>query len=233
MRQSVIRIRHLASALANRRRLLQRASTVLIMISGLTLFQLTPAVIWPASAASPLNVFVGYMDTHTVPFSSKQPKPWPYQNPSSFIGTPCPSYPNTTKCWDAAAVRLVNPGGTRVTGVHVVVIVGSKTYSLWGSKLTVRANGMLVLTETGSSPNSENFDLSDAPPNSYNGGNKASCVNSGAIPKVRVTIGGSTTTYRDKGQVLNTGGVDGRHCLNGNFVSKSLDESHPWVQIGS
>ena len=232
MRPSVTGERHVASVRASRRRLLQRGSAALMIISGLMFSQFVPGVIGAASAAPRLNVFVGYMDTHSVGFSSKQPKPWPYTNSSSFIGTPCPNYPNTTKCWDAAAVRLVNPGSTKVTGVVVVVVVGSKTYNLWGSNRTVRANSMKVFTETGSSPNSENFDLSDQPPNSYNGGNPTSCANSGAIPHVRVTIGSSTTTYLDNGQVLNTGGVDARHCLNGQFTSKNLDESHPWVQIG-
>jgi hypothetical protein len=37
-------------------------------------------------------------------------------------------------------------------------VTGTKTYGLWGSNLTVKADGMLVLTETGSSQNSEDFD---------------------------------------------------------------------------
>ena len=57
--------------------------------------------------------------------------------------------------------------------------------------------------------------------------------NSGAIPNVRITIAGTTTTYLDSGQVLNGGGVDNGHCLNGKFVSGRMDESHPWSQIGS
>ena len=73
-----------------------------------------PALTGTASAASPLNVFVGYFDTHTVPFSSNQPNPWPYKDPSSFVGTPCPNYPNDTTCWDASALRLDNPGSTDV-----------------------------------------------------------------------------------------------------------------------
>ncbi|HEV2257826.1 MAG TPA: fibronectin type III domain-containing protein, partial [Streptosporangiaceae bacterium] len=203
------------------------------MVLGLSLAPLAPMLASPASAASPLSVFVGYMDTHTVGFSSNQPSPWPFTNSSSFDGTPCPGYPNDTSCWDASAVRLDNPGSTDVTGVQAVVTMGSKTYALWGSNLTVKAGGMLVLTETGSSPNSENFDGSDFPPNSYNGGNPASCANSGAIPQVKVTIAGTTTTYLDNGQVLNTAGVDGGHCVNGQFVSGRVDESHPWVQIGA
>ena len=216
-----------------RRVLLRRTAAFAAVILGLSLAQLAPVLVSPASAASPLNVFVGYMDTHTVGFSSNQPNPWPYTNPSSFDGTPCPGYPNDTTCWDASAVRLDNPGSTDVTGVQVVVTMGSSTYALWGSNLTVKAGGMLVLTETGSSQNSTNFDGSDFPPNAYNGGNQASCVDSGAIPNVKVTIAGTATTYLDNGQVLNGGGVDSGHCLNGQFVSGRMDESHPWVQIGA
>lgn len=201
-------------------------------VLALSLLQLTgPA--GHALAATPLNVFVGYMDTHAVPSSPNQPNPWPYSDPTSFVGTPCPNYPNSTTCWDDGAVRLDNPGSTNVSGMQVVVVIGSKTYSLWGSNLTVKANGMLVLTETGTQPNSANFDGSDFPPNAYNGGNTASCANSGAIPDVKITIAGVTTTYLDSGQVLNGGGVDSGHCLNGTFVSGRMDESHPWVQIGS
>jgi fibronectin type 3 domain-containing protein len=205
----------------------------LVMLIGLSFLLVAPLETSPAAAASPLNVFVGYFDTHSVPFSSNQPNPWPYTDPSSFDGTPCRNYPNDTTCWDAGAIRLDNPGSTDVTGVKVAVTIGSKTYALWGASQTVKAHGMLVLTETGSSQNSENFDGSDEPPNSYNGGNTASCVDSGAIPNVQVTIAGATTSYLDTGQVLNTAGVDIAHCLNGKFVSGRMDESHPWVQIGT
>ncbi|EWT02522.1 autotransporter adhesin, partial [Intrasporangium oryzae NRRL B-24470] len=201
------------------------AVVVLLLESAVT-------VIAPAAAATPLDVFVGYMDTHSVASSTKQPKPWPYTDPTSYIGSPCPAYPNSTTCWDAAALRLDNPGSVDVTGVHPVVKIGSSTYNLWGTNLTVKAHGTLVLTETGAQ-NSTNFDATDFAPNAYNGGNTASCVNSGAIPDVQITFGGSTTSYLDSGQVLNGGGVDSGHCVNGSFVSGRLDESHPWVQIGT
>ena len=118
---------------------LRRVRTVLIIALGLSLSSLVPGLTGIASAASPLNVFVGYFDTHTVPFSSNQPNPWPYKDPSSFVGTPCPNYPNDTTCWDASALRLDNPGSTDVTGVSASVVIGTKTYALWGSNLTVKA----------------------------------------------------------------------------------------------
>jgi hypothetical protein len=221
---------HVPAVLASRwgRRSL---SVAVLTVFGLLFAQFGPGLIGLATASQPLQVYVGYMDTHSKAFSSSQPNPWPYKDSSSFIGSPCPNYPNATNCWDAATVRLVNPTGSKVTKVKVEVIITSHTYSLWGSSDTVQAHGQLVLTETGKQ-NSENFDLSDFAPNAYNGGNKASCKNDGAIPEVKLTVGGTTTTYKDKGQILNTRGADGGHCVNGKFVSTRVDESHPWVKIG-
>ena len=210
---------------------LRQASTLMAGVLGLTFLIFIPLGSGPASAASSLNVFVGYFDTHSAPSSANQPKPWPYKNPASFVGTPCPNYPHDRACWDAGAIRLDNPTNASITKVKVVVTVGSKTYALWGSSRAVKAHGTLVLTETGSSKNSENFDLSDFSPNSYNGGRPTSCKNSGAIPHVLVTVGSAKTTYIDGGQVLNTKGVDISHCLNGKFVSGRMDESHPWVKL--
>jgi hypothetical protein len=230
MRRSENSTRRHAAAPLSRRWRLRWLSAIFLTLFGLGFAQFGPGLLGLATASSPLKVYVGYMDTHSKAFSSSQPNPWPYKDSSSFIGSPCPNYPNATNCWDAAAIRLVNTSGSKVTHVKVEVIITSHTYSLWGSSDTVQANGELVLTETGKQ-NSENFDLSDFAPNAYNGGNKASCKNDGAIPKVKVTIGGSTFTYKDTGQVLNTRGADGGHCVNGSFVSTRVDESHLWVKI--
>lgn len=184
-----------------------------------------------ADGATPLNIFVGYMDTHATVSSPNQPNPWPYTDRSSFVGSPCPTYPSKT-CWDTSAIRLDNPGSTAITGVHPSVVIGSRTYDLWGSNLTVKAHGMLVLTETGVQ-NSNRFNGSDLSPNSYKGGRVASCALSRVIPVVQIVIAGVTSHYLDFAQVLSGGGVDNGHCLNGSFVLRRMDESHPWVQIGS
>ena len=210
-----------------------RRSVVMVVTAVVALtVQSALVMVTTAHSATPLNVFVGYMDTHTLPSSSKQPSPWPLTDPTSYIGSPCAKFPNSTTCWDASALRLDNPGSVDISGVHPVVTIGSRTYNLWGTNLTVKAHGTLILTETGGQ-NSENFDGSDFSPNDYNGGNSASCVNSGAIPNVQITIAGSSTEYLDSGQVLNGGGADSGHCLNGTFVSSRMDESHPWVQVGT
>lgn len=183
-----------------------------------------------ASTGPRLKVYVGYMDTHTVPSSRRQPDPWPYRQPRHFVGSPCAHYGTSIHCWDASAVRLDNRG-PRPVRVHVSVLIGRRVYDLWGRRV-IRAGERLVLTETGDR-DSQNFDGSDFPPNDYDGGYQASCKNSGAIPKVRVRIGRTTRVYRDGDQVLNTGGVDAGHCLHGQFVAQRRDESHPWALIRS
>ena len=37
--------------------------------------------------------------------------------------------------------------------------------------------------------------------------------------------------YRDRGQVLNTGGVDAGHCVDGHYVEDRHDESHGWTLV--
>ena len=186
---------------------------------------LTPA---DASTAPRLRVYVGYMDTHTAATSRRQPRPWPYRKPRHFVGSPCPHYKTSIRCWDASAVRLDNHG-TRPLRVHVTVFIGQHVYDLWGRRL-LPAGERLVLTETGPR-NSQNFDGSDFAPNDYDGGYRASCKNSGAVPRVRVRIGRTTRVYRDSEQVLNTGGVDAGHCTHGHYVAARRDESHPWTRV--
>ena len=191
---------------------------------------LGPALLAPADASPRpgLKIYVGYMDTHTKAWSRRQPDPWPLHRPLSFVGSPCPHFGTSHFCWDAAAVRIDNRTG-RPVRVHVTVVVGKHVYDLWG-RHRIKAGQRLVLTETGQR-NSENFDLSDFAPNDYAGGNQASCVSSGAIPKIRVRVGRATRVYRDRSQVLNTGGVDAGHCVDGHFVEDRRDESHPWTLV--
>jgi hypothetical protein len=199
----------------------------LVLVLGCVLGAL---VLAPADASTGprLKVYVGYMDTHTMPMSRRQPHPWPYRQPRHFVGSPCAHYGTSIQCWDASAVRLDNRG-PRPVRVHVTVLIGRRVYDLWGRRV-VRAGKRLVLTETGAR-NSQNFDGSDFPPNDYDGGNRASCENSGAIPRVRVQIGRATRVYRDRDQVLNTGGVDAGHCRHGHYVAQRRDESRPWSLI--
>ena len=54
----------LSSENRKRRPALRRVRTVLIIALGLSLSSLVPALTGTASAASPLNVFVGYFDIY-------------------------------------------------------------------------------------------------------------------------------------------------------------------------
>src|SRR5690349_15740080 len=75
--------------------------TLLATLAGAGAFALRAT---SASADSGLQVYVGYMDTHGSPVPSpNSPSPWPYTDPSSFIGTPCPQWPSSSAynvCWD-------------------------------------------------------------------------------------------------------------------------------------
>ena len=57
------------------RQVLWRVRAILVMALGLSLAQLIPALTSTVSAASPLNIFVGYFDTHTVPFTLEPAEP--------------------------------------------------------------------------------------------------------------------------------------------------------------
>ena len=208
--------------------------TVIAGAAALVAFGITGWLRSPAAAAGTLSVYAAYADTHSVAISPNMPNPWPNSPSTSpeWRGAYCSTWPSSAdynKCWDGAAIELVN-GTSADMSVTVKVVVGNAaathTYSLWGT-FTVKAGDFTVLTETAFT----NMDTSDTAPNSYNGGGTASCVNSGAIPQVYVTANGVTTQYSDPSQVLNTGGVDKRHCVNGAFVSSGKDESIPWTQI--
>jgi hypothetical protein len=73
--------------------------------------QSTLAVVAPTAAAKPLNVFVGNLDTPTVPYSPQQPSPWSLTDPSRCVGSPRPNFPNDTICWYADSGRILNGGG--------------------------------------------------------------------------------------------------------------------------
>src|SRR6478609_5661398 len=81
-----------------RHRWMVRSAVAAVAGVAALILQSVLAVLAPADAATPLNVFVGYMDTHSVASSANQPKPWPYTDPTSYVGSPCPAYPNSTTC---------------------------------------------------------------------------------------------------------------------------------------
>ncbi|HEU5309319.1 MAG TPA: PKD domain-containing protein, partial [Acidimicrobiia bacterium] len=172
------------------------------MLAGLALV--------PADAATPptVGVSVAYADTHHGS-GGQFPSPWMQSPGITFVGT--------AQRWDAGAIRVDNASSSPLTGVTVTVDIGRKHFALWPAGLTIPAQGGLILTET----KSGNFDTSEL-------SSPGSCTTpSSVVPLVNVTVGGSTTTYRDSGQVLNTGGVDREKC------PAITDESHQWQSLAA
>ena len=212
---------------AARAGVLLRIGTLLAMVAGLVV----GTAAW-ADAATGLDVYVGYMDTHTVATSSQQPNPWPYTDASRYVGTPCPSFGSTNACWDASALRLVNNGSADVTGVHVVVTMGTHRLRPVGQphragERRPGAHRDRVVAELGElrrlGLRTQRLQRRPAVLVHQLGGQ------AGGDRDHR----GHHHAYSDSGQVLNAGGVDGGHCVDGVFVAGRLDESHPWVMIGT
>jgi len=146
------------------------------------------------STPTPLSVYVGYADDLRAAGASVFPYPWQ--------GAPNVTY--TGACCDNGAVRIDNNTTAPITVGDVSVDIGAGNHVDLGTNLTVPARSILIATAN---------DTSDY----------AGCgPNNGVIPKVYVTTGGSTQTYNDTQQVLNTQGFD-MACVG--------NESHPWVNV--
>jgi hypothetical protein len=129
--------------------------------------------------------------------------------------------------YDGAAIRLVNTGSRTLDVSHASVKVGSCTFNPWpGLNAKVPGGHQLILTQTGGkspchllpSSSRENFDVSQT---------GHSCTkNDGLIPVVHLTVSGTTLTYRDTKQVMNTGGVN-----PGAKVCGRKDETRDWAAL--
>lgn len=156
--------------------------------------------------SSPLSVYVGYADGLRAGGSAF---PFPWNGSSNLVFDGC------SGCtFDGGALRFDNTGDTPIHLDKVTVDIGSHVSDLWGNlNRDVPAHGTLVMTQTTSG---ENFDTSDYP--------SITCRPDGLTPQIHVTIDGTTTTYADSDQILNTKGFDPANCGGGN-------ESHPWSRI--
>src|SRR5262249_17330239 len=132
--------------------------------------------------------------------------------------------------FDGGALRIRNDNPTSVAVDQIDVHIGTCLYTWAGATYPVALapGASLVMTARASGgvegctgPDPATFDSSDIP----NGGN---CTNDGILPTVDVTVDGTTTSYTDSGQVLNTGGFD-----PGAGACANNDESTEWVRIGS
>jgi Big-like domain-containing protein len=179
----------------------------------------------PASPGQPADysVLVGYADlTHAVP--ANFPTPWEGSPGVIFKG--CPSCP----ILDTGAVRIMNNMGGTLTVNAVIVRLGTCTFNLWPSNISLPLGGELIVTQTASGGDggclvhgrSDTLEVG-----AHGADGTGVCTNSNIIPQVDVTVNGVTTTYADTGQILNTGGIDVETCANGTNASTQ------WTSIGS
>jgi RHS repeat-associated protein len=146
-----------------------------------------------ATGDSQLQVSVGFADNSSA--SANFPEPWNESNPLvNFIGG--------GTVYRAGAIRLDNPSGLPVTVDSVKVDLGrpGPVFQLW-QNVTVPAGGSAILTQT----QDENFNTSASP---IAGCGLPLTPDEIRIPKITVTVAGSSTDYADTAHVLDTGGFD-------------------------
>jgi hypothetical protein len=214
----------------------QKQSSRRLRLAASVLFAVAVASTWlvsagAASAASgSVNVFVGYADTLRAP-SSQFPTPWDGSPGVTFLGCS----PSASCVFDGGAVRVSNNTTATVHVDDVKVHVDTCTYDLWGASMpvTLAPGHDLIVAQTVSGPangctSNGTMDTSDVGP----GGAKwdGVCRPDGIIPTVDVTVDGVTNAHADTGQVLNTGGVDGKSCAHGD--KPAGNESQSWTPIG-
>jgi hypothetical protein len=176
----------------------------------------------PVAAASSTTVFVGYADSARA--GGEFPNPW--NGAPNLVFDGCS--PQSSCTFDSGAIRVRNDNATPVSVDQVSVHIGTCNY-VWGGAMypvSLPPGGSLVLTQRASveapgctGPDPSTFDSSDIP-------SQGNCTNDGILSTIDVTIDGTTSSYTDSGQVLNTGGIDPADCSNS-------DESTQWVKVGS
>jgi hypothetical protein len=167
-------------------------------------------------------VYAGYFDDHHPGNPQPQPNPWLGSPNVAFVGLNDSDQVGPTG-WDTSTVRVDNLSGGSMS-ITVTVDIGGSNFALWGTS-SVPAGGTLIVAQMGYG----NFDGSDTNPAGCYGCGPQTCSNVMAtIPVVHVTINGKTTDYFDKGQVLNTHGVDSAGCP---YDGNRNDESIPWQRL--
>ncbi len=172
----------------------------ILLASGPSFGQACPG----PSNPNAVKVSVGYALT---PFT---PSPW--------LGSPGVIFIGTSTNWDAGAIKLDNPSNQPLTVDSVTVDIGPTLgINPWSpvTPICIPARGTAILTQTAFF----NFDTSDIP--------TISCTPDGFIPVVHVTVGANNNikSFKDTGQVLNTGGVDAATC--GGTEGHAFVEIHP------
>jgi Bacterial Ig-like domain (group 1) len=202
-----------------------RATSKLAIVLGLLASALGTAVTTATPVlATSVSVWVSYADSlRADPVNF--PTPWSGSPNTIFEGcTPAPAC-----VYDAGAIRIVNNSTSPVTVNAVAVHIDTCSFTGWPSAVLAPGAELIVTQLTSGAvggctgPVPAQFDSSDIGPKSSNYVNI--CTPDGIVPVVDVTINGTTTSYHDTGQVLNTGGIDAGPC--------SGNESSQWTVIGT
>lgn len=196
------------------------------LTSAVALTVLSPLA---ASAAGGISVAVGYADSLR---ANPANFPTPWEGSPNVIYEGCT--PSSSCTFDGGAVKVFNDTLSAVTVNSVDIRVSTCTFDLWPRNVTLPAGGQLIVTQTASGADNGcttngHMDTSDIGPNGA--GWAGNCSPSGVIPEVGVTVNGTTSTFQDRGQVLNTGGVDAADCPRPG--APAGNESTQWTAMGS
>jgi hypothetical protein len=201
--------------------------------------KVTPTCFQVASQQPVANIYLGYADSYRSPGASSEPinpSPWQGSPGVIFVGcnmnspTTCPTASDGTPLYDAGAIRIDNVSSSTITVTGASVTEGGCTLDPWGSlDESVPSGETLILTQTGGTPpcgntavvGDYNFDTSEYP--------VQTCSQDNVIPQVSLTINGTTTTYADTNQVLNTGGSDRGDGSCPNYANETED----WTFLAS
>ncbi|MGI8412178.1 MAG: hypothetical protein ACR2QA_06745 [Solirubrobacteraceae bacterium] len=194
----------------------------------------------PAAGSFPLQVSAGYAD-------QVDNRPSQGTFPTPFAGAPGVIFdgcdPATCK-FDGGVVRLFNPGSTPATVDRVTIAYSTCVFDNFNRNVSIPAGGSLELAQTASNggngcpTNATTGGGTVTAPSSMDGSDigingadlsSGTCTPDGLIPMVHVTIGGTTSTFADKGQILNTGGFDKARCP----MPSTNNESHQFTPLGT
>jgi RHS repeat-associated protein/uncharacterized repeat protein (TIGR01451 family) len=167
---------------------------------------------------SPLEVSVGFADNSSA--SANFPEPWNEANPLvNFVGS--------GTVYHAGAIRLDNPGSLPVTvdSVKVDLARPGPVFQLW-QNIVVPAGGSTILTQT----QDGNFNTSAS---SIVGCGLPLAPDETRIPKITITVAGTSTDYDDTAHVLDTGGFDSSCRGNQSLQWRSIGTAGPENPAGS
>ena len=208
----------------HRRRAGKASKLTLVAVFGiLVLGSVISAV--PAAATSGIGVYVAYADSLRAD-PTNFPTPWAGSPRTVFQGCA----PVQACTYDGGAVQVLNNTGSTVTVNAITVHIDSCAYTGWLPTVLAPGAGLIVtqlasgVTSGCTGPIPNQMDSSDI--GKGGASNTGNCSQDDIIPAVEVTINGTTTSYNDTGQVLNTGGIDLAECPHG------TNESTQWTTIG-